>query len=343
MEVDCKNGGKADAFPLRVGVIQDGQEVLKTVLFPIGLETVLEANAHAISRTLVEHYFPATVAQRLEHRYQTFDAVKDDNVTAAGATMPYMVVDLLISRVLRGFGIAAFPRDLVLAVVDRVLSEASIRIIEVSPGATAAYADRFGGMLVDVLVGAKKEDLQRGVVSRSEAIDGAYKALLSELESGGDWQSIADDNSPLSSVRIWETYVAKHIMVPLLRARIASQGRAFTEHTEFLFLINQIGSPPVRVANGKLLFNLPKRVQAAWWHQLMLGAMLDDILFGEAAFCPRAFQRIPGIGEVNLAFEDTCQDNLHWGCGTYRPAESVDDLPNCMFEDALKISALERS
>jgi hypothetical protein len=345
VELDYERGGKADAFPLRIGVIRGDEETLRTILFPIGLEALTEATAHALSRSLVGNYFPPSVAQRLENRSATFDISEDqaaEQIAAQTAT-PYMAVDLMITRFLQRHSIFEFPRDLVFAVVDRVLSTAKIGLIEVQPGSIAFHFDRVGSMLLDLLESEDPELLKAGTISDKSLLTNAYKSLVDGLESGGDWESVEDDRSPLSSVMIWESYVAKNFMLPLLRERVATNGSVFDKQNEFLGLINRIGLPPVRVTNGKLLFgDMPERVQQAWVHQLMLGQILDQLVKEAPIFCPRAFSTLPGIGTVNLAFESDCDGHIQMGCGTFRPGQMAATTPNCLFEGALRVSALER-
>jgi hypothetical protein len=282
----------------------------------------------------------------LEDRSATFDVSEDqaanDQIAAQMAT-PYMAVDLMIGRFLQGHGIFGYSRDLVFAAVDRVLSTAKIGLIEVQPGTTGLHFDRVGRMLLDLLESEDPELLKAGTISDNSVLTSAYKSLVADLEGGGDWESVKDDRSPLSSVKIWESYVAKNFMLPLLRERVATNGNVFTKHNEFLGLINRIGLPLVRVVNGKLVFgDMPERVQQAWVHQLMLGQILHQLVKQGPIFCPRAFSTLPGIDTVNLAFETGCDAHIPMGCGTFRPGQRAATTPNCLFEHALRVSALER-
>jgi hypothetical protein len=199
-------------------------------------------------------------------------------------------------------------------------------------------------MLLDLLESEDLNLLKAGKISDEPILTDAYKSLVAGLESGGNWETVEDDRSPLSSVRIWEAYVAKNMMLPLLRERVATNGRVFTQHREFLGLINRIGLPLVRVANGKLLFgDMPERVMQAWVHQLMLGQILHQLVSGKPIFCPRAFSMLPGLDAMNLAFEGNCDGHTVMGCGTFRPGQTDATVPNCLFELSLRASALERS
>ncbi|HEX3129773.1 MAG TPA: hypothetical protein VH394_20730, partial [Thermoanaerobaculia bacterium] len=294
IELEYEQGGTADAFPLRVGRIgADGKPRPRTVLFPLGLETLLEGNAHALSRTLVERYFPASVAEELQQRTATIAALDDQGKgeqRAAQTSAPYMVCDLLITRYMRLHGVETFPRNLVLAAIDKALATSSIRSEEIAPGATALVADRLGSRLVDVLEAEDPATLAVGAMSEDARMTRIYQGLLAAFEAGGDWQSVKDDLSPASSIAIWEAYMAKTFIVPLLRKRLATGSRAFRTYSGFLELLQEVGLPPARVGNGALMLAImPGRVQQAWWHQLMLGEIAWQLVRGgSSVFCPRA-------------------------------------------------------
>ena len=347
-ELPYEGGGTADAFPLRfLRIGNDGGESLRSVLLPIGLEALMEGNAHAVCRELTGYYFPPDIALELALPQRTTVMVEpgDDREQAvARASMPYMVTDLLISRYFARNGIPHFPIDLILALTDHVLVRGSIRAADVSPGVTALHVDRLGSHLVALLEHCDPETLASGVLPESSGMELAYDGMLASFEQNGDWDTIDDDRSPLSSLAIWEAYVAKRCIVPLLRQRKISSNEAFRSVSGFIVALNEVGMPPVRVANGKLLFDsMPPRVQSAWWQQLMLGEILRQLVSGDAVvFCPRAHGTLPGINTENLAIDGDCQRHLLLGSGTFRKAQAAFQ-PDCLFESALKACGIQRS
>lgn len=345
IELDFEGGGKVDAFPLRVGRISESKELLRTVLYPIGLEALLEGNAHALCRNFVESYFPSYVAEQLEHRILSIpsrDINGQEGQRAAQTATPYMIIDLLITRFLKRHSIDSFPRNLVLAVTDRILSTSSMQKLDAPHGSTAISIDRIGGNLCDLLESEDPGGLAAGRLSDAPHVSAGYEALLAGLERGNDWDSILDDYSPRTSIEIWEAYVAQNFIVPLLRERLATEHRAFTNSAEFLPLISKIGIAPARVVNGKMVLgDMPKRVQQAWHHQLMLGKILSQLVRGGRILCPRAHATVPGIDSFNLAIEYECSTHMRLGCGSYVPRQIATE-PNCLFESALKVSALKR-
>lgn len=346
IELDYIDGEKTDAFPVRIG-LGDTKENLSTILFPIGFEALTEANAHSLSRNLASHHFAKSVAKRLEHREQTLDAPESEGGTEQllkkiANSYKYMAVDLMISRCLRARGISTFPRDLVLAVSDRVLSTAAIQV-KGDNGALKPRVDRAGRLLLELLQSEDAALLRAGELSDNHEIMRGYEMYRDALQISPNWEEIEDQGTLSSSLGIWETYIAKTFMLPLVNERIVSKGRAFTKHDEFLKLITKIGLPPARVANGKLLLDvMPERVRQAWYHLVMVSQIVDDLLKGKVIRCPRAFPTWQGVDTIDFAFEGSCNKYKRRGCGTFRPGTKATETPNCLFESTLSACALKR-
>ena len=338
-------GGKVEAFPLRVMTHFQGATKPVTVFHPLGFETMMEGSAHAVVRNLVGHYFPEFVADELLMAIHAVDHDGDSSVVesrAADTTPPYMVADLLISRFLRSHGVEKFPRDIVLGLIDIVLSLSWLELVEVGPGITAAKFDGLGGLLVHALEQQSIDGLKKGVVKAPEAVDLGYKALLSALEEGGDWDTVTDDHSPLSSVMIWESYAAQNLTVPLIRARLETDHRAFRTQDGFVELLATMGAPPISVVDGRIGFSMPQRVIEAWGHVTMLEYVLHQMLEGRTNIdCARRFQTIPGIESLNYASKNSCADFVRTGCGRYEKGVFAPSPP-CLFENVLHRCRLAR-
>lgn len=337
-------GGAIDAFPLRVVSYFQNQATPKTVLCPLGVETFMEGNAHAVARNLVGSYFPEEVAEALLMAVHVIDRDDEQDAKAgiAGRAPPYMVVDLLISRFLRAHGVEQFPRNIVFALIDVVLSQSWFEIVDIAPGVTGAKFDNLGGVLVDVLAEQAIEDLAAGSVTAAPEIDAAYRALLGQLERGGDWNTVQDDLSPMSSMMIWESYCAQHLTVPLLRARLESNHAAFRTHEGFAELLGRIGPLPVSVVDGGLQHNMPERVMQAWGHVTMIASILHQLLDGrERLDCPRRAETVPGIRACSFAARSNCRDFIKTGCGRFE-AGVFAPSPPCHFEDILQRCGLQR-
>jgi hypothetical protein len=346
IELQYERGGTTVAFPRRFKRIEsDGVEKLRSVLMPVGLEALMEGNAHAICRDFSATHFPPEISSMLaemQPKTVIIEAGGDGEQVVAQSAMPYMVTDLLISRYFSENGMPHFRRDLVLALTDHVLMRGVIRPLDIQQGATAIHVDSLGAHLVNLLVGENPKELADGRLPEQPEVEQAFDGILAAFERSGDWETIEDDESPLSSLAIWETYVAKHCIVPLLRLRKSTSNKAFRSVGGFMEALDEIGMPPVRVVNDSLLFELPPRVQAAWWHQLMLEEILRQLVAdNDMVLCPRAHSTLPGIHTANLAFDSECERNVQLGCGTFRKSGSS-LCPNCLFEGALKVCGLER-
>jgi hypothetical protein len=349
VEMDYERGGKADATPLRlVRVNAEGKQRQRTVWYPLGFETMIECTAHGLARTFVEHHFPDEVAKRFERRAwairSTADAQGSTDQRAAQTATPYMAVDILVTRFLRAHGIERFPRDLLLTLVDRVLSTSHIHAKESTPGTTEIHSFRPGAMLMEVLEQGQPQGLVTGTLPDAPEVTRAYASMLEAYEKGGDWTEIKDDQTPPASLAIWETYLAKRFVVPLLRERL-NGGDAFTTYAGFWELLKKIGNAPVRVVNGRMLLDegMPTRVKQAWFHQLMLSEIMRQTMRSSGpVFCPRAAATVPGLATMNLAFDGGCDAHVRLGCGTYRHLQPAVATPNCLFEGTLKVCGLER-
>jgi hypothetical protein len=201
---------------------------------------------------------------------------------------------------------------------------------------------RSGKVFVDLLEAQDPERIKAGEVTGGDSM-ARYRLLLAEYEKGGDWDKVEDDLSPLASLRIWEAYLLQHFTVPILRERIASGGAAFTTANGYLHLVGKLGLPPARVVDGQLMLDrMPQRVQQAWHHLVMLSVLLRQLLHTEDyIFCPRARGMLPGIKSINYALTGTCSAHLRLGCGSFRTGEKREDVPDCLFENALSVAALK--
>jgi len=345
-----QGGGKVDATPVRLGRIRvsTGELRMRTVWYPLGFEAMIEGTAHALARNFVEEYFPREVAERFERRIwpikSTQDAKGRTDQRLAQIATPYMVVDLLVTRFFRAHGIERFPRDLLLTLVDRVLSTLHIKEVPGTlPGTTQIETLRPGATLVELLERNEPRDLIAGKLVDAPELTRTYASVLEKFEKTSDWTEIKGA-SLSAELAIWESYLSETFIIPLLRERLNGGGRAFATYAGFFELLVKIGLPPVQVYNGRIVLDrMPPRVQQAWASQLMLSEIMRQALNSSGpVFCPRAGSTIPGLASVNLAFEGKCSVHLHLGCGTYRHRQPAVVTPDCLFENALRVCGLER-
>lgn len=341
-----RGGQEIDAFPLRVmGGVEGKPLVPQSRILPLGFEAFAEGTAHAISRTFAESYFSDEVARSLVPTVFKREIESNEKSNSWGEMdLPYNTTDLMISRYLRGRGIERFPRNLVLAATDIVLSRARLGIYEIELGKYAIEISSFGEILMEVLSGATDLELSSGVISDQKGGE-LYMKLLTELEKGEGWNAVSDYNDPFSSILIWESYVAQHVTIPLLRARMESNHKAFTTSDGF-FSLSQKFVPPVAVKNGKLGFDddVPMRVRQAWGHVVMVDDLMRQIgSLAPIIRCPRVHMRVPGADSIvwTRNSKQSCDWNFKRGCGAWA-VNGFQMQPDCLFTSALHSLAIDR-
>ena len=333
-EAVTKNGLTVDLAPIRIFAgSRGGRSVAKTILYPLGFEVLFEANAHAITRTFVEASFSKKVADSLTHDHVVIETKKGECPDFAHQILPYMVVDRLISKYLRAKGKNKFQRDMVLGVVDEVLSRSYLIIEYVSDTDRRIEVPRFGRLIEDVFAQTPIDDLVAGTVPAGDLVTRSYQALLQSFEQGGDWQTVEDDRSLMSSICIWESYVAQHFIVPLLRQRLATEHRAFRSSAGLEELLQEL-PPPIVASGGRMKIDLPEPVFFAWASVLMAWQLAQSIGVRDTVLCPRAFPTVPGLSDVSFSRKYYCDDYVSIGCGKF-DGVTIENTP-CMFVDLLR-------
>ena len=326
-------GHEVHVAVLRFVSVVDGKQVPKSFLHPLGLEALFESNAHALSRTFVEQTFPKALAAILTQDVMRIEGEAGRQPVFSQRLTSHMILDRLVSKYLRGKGREKFERDTVIGIADEALSLSSIGIEHVSEKDTKVYIREPSIYIQRLLDNADIEDLVAGRVPASERVNEAYKGLLATLEKGGDWDTVHDDGSLLSAIRIWESYVAQHFTVPLLRRRIATDHKAFRSFVGFADLLREI-RPPIMSMGGHIDFSLPDAVRSAWARVLHAGEIMLSVAEDGDPHCPRAHRTVPGLSNVTFATEHHCNDHIVLGCGRF-DGSTVEMTP-CMFVDMLQ-------
>ncbi|WP_421999338.1 hypothetical protein [Reyranella sp.] len=332
-EAVTNSGHPVDVAPIRVAQFgSDGKPVPKTIMHPLGVEALFEASAHAVTRSFVEHNVPKVVADRLTQDVYAIEVRRGEEEDRGRAVLPYMVLDRLITKFVRARGPQTFDRAAVLGIADEALGRAYLKIAHISDTDTTIEATRVGKGVLEVLEGTSVDDLVAGTVPASRMITRVYATLLAEYEKGGDWDTVRDDRSLLSSIRIWESYCAQHFAVPLLRLRLQTDHKAYRSASGLLQLFEAV-APPIISTGGRTAFNLPDRVREAWAAVLMAGQIMQSTLGGEM-LCPRSYGVIPGLSNISFTDKYLCDDYIPVGCGKFAGGR-VEETP-CMFVHLLK-------
>jgi hypothetical protein len=327
-------GFPIDVAPIRIAVLgRDSKPLPKTIMHPLGVEALFEANAHALTRNLIGHAFPKVVADELTQDRFVVEYRPGERRDLGPQVLPYMVLDRVITKYLRARGRQTFARATVIGVADEVLAQAFLTIKPVSDTDTTIEASRVGKTVHAVLEQTSLDDLVAGNVPASDLVTQVYRGLLDAYEKGGDWDTVADDGSLLSSIRIWESYSAQHFAVPLLRVRLATDHKAFRSSEGLLDLLKAVW-PPIVSTDGQTAFDLPDRVRQAWAQVLMAGQIMQAVAASDTVLCPRAFGTIPGLSNTTFASKYLCTDYIPVGCGRFS-GDSVEDTP-CLFVNMLR-------
>ncbi|WP_395757236.1 hypothetical protein [Achromobacter sp. EB05] len=332
---------KVPAFPMSAGIgspeVGDLRPV--TIVLPMGYEAIVEGIAHGASRSLVGAMFPELPPSTLEHYGppKTFDAREKENLDAMARQFEiYTASDLLISKYLRGMDIPKFPRELVFRLSDLALSTSFFSVEDINDQQTKVEIINPGYALIRSLTDGDKADLAKGKVPYPDFVQQRYQAILDSLMSQGDWDTVTPQGNLYTAHRVWESFVAQHISVPLLKIRIESNNATFNTESELIKFALLMELPRVEVYNGKLqLHGMPDEVCNAWGQQVFTSELAQQIFAdSELLRCPRAHELVPGIEGADFS-GGHCVKRKKLGCGTFVPGESG-YAPACLFTRTLR-------
>lgn len=307
-----------------------------TVFHPLGYQAILEGRAHSMARSWMETKFP-DVPVELFSTYGPPRAMPAGEFLgqfendAANWFAVYNMTDYMISKFLRGRGVHQFSRDLVLGLSDRALSESILFIDSSNANAIAASVRSPGTVLVELM--DELPPIDTPTVTYPERTTEMYRSTLEKLERGGDWQTVTG-SEPYRALRVWESFIAHHITVPLLRQRLETNHAVYANGNDLLRLaISDL--PRVEVINDQLKFHLiPDEVRSAWAKQMFLGEIAEQIFGGAKIIrCPRAHRLLPGLTSIDFA-GGKCNTYVRRGCGSC--TEGVPSLSlSCLFNSTL--------
>ncbi len=330
------------AFPLSIEVVEPtgvhpGRPV--TVFHPLGYEAILEGRAHAMARSYIESVFIDAPRDLLANygparRRMPSSTLPDQlPVSLAKQFQIYNITDFMVSKFLRRRGISEFSRDLVLQLSDRALSQSMLHIRRLNANQNEVSFTSPGAVFVSLM--SELPSTTSPTVDYPEQVTDMYHATLSNLEKGEDWNMVTGIQ-PYMSLRIWESFMAQHITVPLLRRRLETHHAVYTSGSVLMDLITSLALPRVEIINGRLFFHhMPPAVQSAWASQMFLGEIADQ-LFADATTirCPRAHRLLPGLDTVDFA-NGQCAASIRRGCGSCTGGVPSHEVA-CMFNVALR-------
>lgn len=336
------------AYPLSFGLrtASDGDPPkLATSFQPLGFCAVAEGRAHSIARSMIEAQFPTIpphfMVQYGVHAITAESVPNAQDVDAMAAKMsPYNTTDLLVTRFLREKGIHQFPRSLILKLSDVALSKSYLKVWSVDHEQTAVKAVNPGNELVDILTSTSEADLLAVAFDHPASVDAVYRAQAEMLSRGGDWDTVEPLDSPYVAHKIWVSFVAQHIVLPLLERRLDTRHECFCNIEQLLELAKLDGLPRIEVVNGRARFHgIPAPVQTAWARQMFMVEIAHQILSDATVIlCPRAHALLPGMESLDFA-EGRCRSFMEQGCGSSSNGQCL-VKPSCMFTEALQLYGL---
>ncbi len=332
VEVDTDLGVATDAATMRFIRESATPRHDQTILYPFGIEMVFEGSAHALTRSIVGAFASEATQVALEQRVRvplTHDEALED------AMMPYMVLDLLVTRYMTEHGHPRFQRNLVIGLADEILSQAAMWVWDDGHGHAKAAAHRPGAMFTDMLEGADIAAFAEGHVAPSAEVDENYKRLLRGYEAQGDWTTVNDDGSPDADVAIWEAFVTQTYIRPLVELRLATRHDAFRTAEGFVTALRHLPFS-ISVTDGRLGIspNVPERVQLAWWRIALMDEFVAALLEERPLACPRTFGSLPGLEGLPLSRDSRCTTHIALGCGTFDGERQV-ETAICWFQSNL--------
>ncbi|PQV52956.1 hypothetical protein [Paraburkholderia sp. BL21I4N1] len=332
---------KIPAFPLSIDLPQEtGSSRPISVLIPLGYEALVEGIAHSMARSVTEALFPELSAELFVKygppRKVRVGTPESDIDEVASRTDIYMATDFLISKYLRSKGIAQFARETVVKLSDIALSSTFFSVEDVSDKDTMIKVQFPGYSLVRALEQADPISLEKAEIEYPESIDKIYANILERLSAGGDWDTVEGSNSLFMAPKIWESFCAHHITVPLLKSRIENGNKSFYDSTDLFMTAARMALPRVEVLNGGVKFiGIPEPVKNAWGKQLFVSEIAQQVFAdSDVIFCPRAHPTLPGMDHLDFA-GGKCKLNIKRGCGSCIPGQN-DFHPPCLFTNALK-------
>ncbi|MCP3444541.1 hypothetical protein [Bradyrhizobium sp. CCGUVB14] len=331
------NGPDVPTFPLQMGIGQHGRVDPVTVFYPIGLEVLLEGNAQALQRGLMEVECSPALADQLVPLMHHQKLGADDPMEAlrAGA-MPYNITDLLVSKFLRLKGHPRFQRSTILQLTDQALSWSFMRPRSKpwEVPATFELVD-IGRTFVGLLEAAPLQNLVAGTVHYPDGLLDVYRTFLDAMSNTPLPEDIEYEGDLLSPIRMIESIVMHNIVKPLLKARLETKHEVFYSVSKYLEKIPDLPSVPVFLEGGSVRFasymQSPKATDA-WVKYCFLTSLMRELYASQSSLnCFRAQQLDPT--DLNLCAAGHCNEHIARGsCSNWFPGSG---LPVCSFANLL--------
>lgn len=340
-------GDPTPAFPFDVGIPE--KDLRLTVVYPLSLTALLEGSAQAIQRSLAEAEFPPELAAELTpHRIGQLQLRKEEPEAdfldrIAASIQPYNVTDLTLSKYLRlKSGKQSFLREALMRLTDIALSSSAIRPAQQDDLnlPTSFDVSCVGTEFVRMMEELLPEDLARSKIEYPKVCLEAYSQLLAQLNAMPSPEALAYRNDLLSPLDMLEATIGRHVMAPLIKARVESSHAVYYSVTEYMRRFPELPAVPVLEHDGGLIFASYMSDEAcdAWGKYVFLSRVLAQMMDGALILtCPRSDHTVGHIGDATFSMDGECSEHIDNGeCGGWHP-ESWRPLPSCLFSNLLAV------
>jgi hypothetical protein len=322
------------AFPARiVRLTPENEEINGLQHLPLAFDALLEGNAQAIQRSIIETLWGKEVADYMFLLSGASVRQPDQPVN----TPAYNVTDLMVSRYMQNeAGDRRFPRSALLALADHALTSAIV--IRMNPDQTHTLSMECPGhAFVDLLSNTGAAAIRAGQIPPPK--DEGY-AQLRDYYASVEAFEMADDKlaGPIADLEVFFRWVSRYVIAPLLEARLRTHHQVFSDPMIWMTEMPNLPPVPFRIRpDGTTVSNAPSRVVHAWLNIRMIERMLAQLIIGEPAIlCPRAHGTAPGIERVNFAHTGNCDEYVAEDlCGRFYTGMPLTALPECRFRDNL--------
>lgn len=354
---DCNISQLDITFPLyplkSMALLRKGNQTIAqdtaTIWHSVGFETIVEGNAQAMQRDLLEALWPTEIVE-LAWKTLTQAERPADDINAEDlfkhhkhdVSIHYNVTDYLVSKYLsQNYGIGQYPRSLIMQVSDIALMESLF-----PDGSHTPIKRHPGHAFTNVLQTTQWVEPLDSCIRESVTTEKTISDLigtLSEYPRPEYYLTNKRDPTLINIVAIVESYAQHEIVVPLLKFRLENGNKAFYDLSKFFNSFPSLPKPLVSIFKGQLRHFLPDQqayVMEAWALFAMIRNIFEQIMSGSVVICcPRAYETVPGINIVEFAKPPgRCKEHIsRRACLAWAPGRELSSqLPNCFFTDIVR-------
>lgn len=337
------------AFPMQLGVSATGPSgqptppAIRTIAIPIGMEHLLEGNAQALQRTMLQAVWPAHVEERVLERMRVHWVAGDLSEVKSFLTLPYNITDLALSRYLRlRHGIEKFPRARLTELTDRALMVAR----SLGHG-DAGPAPLPGGAFVTLMERIDWKTKVHQALFQDEEPEHDDRPTLTRmidaLRGAQTPDQLFESDPAPNPIDVCDAFATHHLALPLLQLRLAHGPSVLSSFEGYMAQFAQMPVAPVVSTPGGLSLSndMNERMLRTWTRYAMFSQLALQVWRGaDSLKCPRAFNFVAGLESVEYNAPSGCVAEVDGGrCPEWRVGDAR-AAPNCYFSHMLRTFSL---